>query len=159
MSEFKIYLAGGMTGMSWEDQNKWRENLKFQINYKNESHGYNRKLRIINPCDYYNFEQKRHQKEEEIMNYDLWHVRNSNLIIVNLNNPNSIGTAMELALAREYKIPVVALLEWNPEKDKEKYPSFEDKIQTIHPWIRICCDRFEPNMYTLADFISDFYLK
>ena len=78
------------------------------------------------------------------MNFDLNALRKSNLIVVNFNNPNSIGTAMEMMLAYEMRIPILGL-----NKDKLK----------LHPWLECCCDRIFDNMKDLVRYVVEFYLN
>lgn len=130
----KVYLAGGMTGLSFKEQNKWREDFKKEFYFKN--------ARIINPCDYYNLNQP-YDTEKEIFEYDLNHIRTSDLIIVNFNNPKSIGTAMELMLAKELHIPILACL---PQGD-----------EVIHPWLLECCMKTFKNMDELTSYVEKYY--
>ena len=66
-------------------------------------------MNIINPVDYYNFKDKLFDTEKEVMRFDTNFVRNSDLVIVNANDPKSIGTSMEIAIAYEHHIPVLIL--------------------------------------------------
>ena len=79
----KIYEAGKMSGISFEEMNRWRNELKEKLEFAANISGY--LLQVINPVDYYNFEEKRYQSEEEVEDYDLTHVISSDIIIVNLN--------------------------------------------------------------------------
>ena len=63
---------------------------------------------------------------------------------MNFNAPNSIGTAMELMLAKEYHIPVIA---------------FGTNNKKIHPWLIECCTRVCDTMREAVDHVADFYLK
>jgi len=138
MDRFKIYLCGGMSGLNMASQNEWRVKYKEWL-LKQET---NYKLTIINPCDYFNFVNKRHISEREIMNYDLNHVRTSNLLLTNFNSPNSIGSAIEMYLAKELHIPVIGI----------------NKGNEIHPWILECVDRMFDNENDALEYIKDFYL-
>ena len=105
MDKMKIYLAGKMGGLSFKEMNDWRDDA-FQKLLK-QSEMYSTKLDIINPVLYYNFEEKRHQTEIEVEEFDLAHVISSDIIIVNLVGlSNSIGTIIELHDAHyHHKIP------------------------------------------------------
>lgn len=138
MEKFKIYLCGGMSGLNMSAQNEWREACKEWL-LKQET---NYKLTVINPCDYFNFVNKRHISEREIMNYDLNHVRTSNLLLTYFNSPNSIGSAIEMYLAKELHIPVIGI----------------NKGEEIHPWILECVDRMFDNEKDALEYIKDFYL-
>lgn len=142
METVRIYLSGGMTGLNREEQTKWRTQFKNAIKFGD--YDYEKNPSIFDPTQHYNFEEKSHKSEREIMEFDLNAVRNSDLIIVNFNEPSSIGTAMELMLAKELHIPIVGL-----DKDKKE----------IHPWLRCCCHRMCDDMRELVEYIVDFYLN
>lgn len=141
METVKIYLSGAMSLLSFEEQSKWRNNIMDEIKYNRECE---KIVHFFNPVRYYNFEEKQHKSEKEIMEFDLYNLRNSNLVVVNFNNPASIGTAMELMLAKEYHIPVIAF----GVKDKE-----------IHPWLLECCTRVCDDMREAVSHVVDFYLN
>ena len=82
--------------------------------------------------------------KKEIMEFDLYNLRNSDLVIVNFNNPSSIGTAMELMLAKEYHIPVIA---------------FGVKNQNIHSWLLETCTRVCDDIREVVEHVVDFYLN
>ena len=141
METFRIYLAGGMSGLSWEEQTAWRlfiydEMLAFSDNYDVD-------VEVTDPTDYYNFKEPKHKSEREVRNFDLYKLKRSNLIIVNFNAPNSIGTAQELAVAYEHKIPIIGLNEKNCE---------------LHPWLVECCERIFDDIDELIEYVQDFYL-
>lgn len=140
MKNFKIYLAGQMSGISFEDSDAWRKDVKHYFNaYK---HHYDKLLTIINPNDYYSFKEKRHETEKEIIRFDLNMVRTSDLILVNLNG-NSIGTAMELMLAHELHKPIIG---------------YKDDDKELHPWLEHVCDRVFKNLYDTIGYVEDYYL-
>ena len=142
METVKIYLSGGMSNMSFEEQNKWRTQIANAIKY--EDYSYEKKPIFFNPVDYYNFEAKEHKSEREIFEFDLYNLRNSDVVVVNFNNRRSIGTAMELILAKEYHIPVIAF----GVKDKE-----------IHPWLLECCTRVCDDIRETVSHVVNFYLN
>lgn len=141
METIKIYLSGSMSDISFEEQSKWRQQIQdaIKFNYEHE-----KKATFFNPVQYFNFVEKRYESELEIMNFDLNGLRNSDLVIVNFNNPSSIGTAMELMLAYEMRIPILGL-----NKDDTK----------LHPWLECCCDRIFNNMKDLVEYTVEFYLN
>lgn len=142
METVRIYLSGGMSGLSFEEKFKWRSNIMSAIRYGD--YNYEKKPLFFNPVDHYNAEEVQHKTEREIMEFDLYHLRKSDLVIVNFNAENSIGTAMELMLAKEYKIPVIAF----GTKDKE-----------IHSWLLECCTRVCDDMRETVSHVVDFYLN
>lgn len=143
MRDFRIYLAGAMTGLSWDEQYNWRQNVKRLLLEVNE----NLNLEVINPCDFYNFKDPSHDSELEIMKYDLRLVKQSDLIIVNLQKGKdftSIGTSMELIVAYENNIPILGICE-----NKEE----------LHPWVLNCCDKIFNDWVYLLHYTRDFYLR
>lgn len=130
-----------MGNLTFEESNNWRVSLKNEL--LDIGHNLGIKINVINPNDYFNFLHKSHESEKEVRNFDLRLVKKSDFIIVNFNDPNSIGTAQELAIANEYSIPVIGL---NADK------------HNIHPWLIECCERIFYQMDTLIEYIKDFYI-
>lgn len=141
METFKIYLSGSMSDISFEEQSKWRKMVIDAINYGYE---HEKKAIFFNPINYYNFEEHKHKSEKEIMEFDLYNLRNSNLVIVNFNNIRSIGTAMELMLAKEMHIPVIG---WN------------SSCEALHPWLSECVTRLCDNLREAVEHVVEFYLN
>lgn len=141
METCRIYLSGGMGSLSFEEQSKWRQQIQDAIKFNHECE---KKPIFFNPVNYYNFTEVRHKSEREIMEFDLNALRNSNLVIVNFNDPKSIGTSMELMLAKEMNIPVIG---------------FGVNGQTIHPWLLECCTRVCDDLRESVEHTVDFYLN
>ena len=142
MSEIcRVYLSGGMSNLTLEEQTKWRDSITNEINYNYDCA---KKPVFFNPTSYYSIFKEYHNNEREAMEYDLYKLRNSDLVIVNFNAPRSIGTAMELMLAKEYRIPVIA---------------FGINEQEIHPWLLECCTRVCDNIRDTITHVVDFYLN
>lgn len=142
MENVRIYLSGGMGNLSFEEQSKWRNKIINAIKFGD--YDYKKNPVFFNPVDYYNFEEERHRSEREVMEFDLNGLRNSNLVIVNFNDPKSLGTCAELAIAHEMKIPVVGINKDNKE---------------LHPWLvefttRMCEDLREAVEYTVEFFLN-----
>lgn len=142
----KIYLAGKMNGLSYEDMNSWRKEIKEKLKeityYTTISN-----VKIINPVDFYNFQEVKYQTDIEVQNFDINHVISSDIVIVNLEGlSDSIGTIIEIHDAYYHnKIPVIAF------GSKETYNS-------LHPWIRNSITRVEKNIDSVIEYIRDFYL-
>lgn len=138
----KIYLSGGMGAVSWEEQTKWRHQIKNAIKFGD--YEYEKKPIFFDPTFFYNFEEEKHRNEKEIMNFDLNALRKSDLVIVYFNDPKSIGTAMELMLARELHIPVVGICKENIK---------------IHPWLEESVDRMCLDIREAVEYTTEFYLN
>lgn len=142
MKTVDIYMAGGMSDLSFDEQIKWRNQIRDSILYGCYEYSY--KPIFFSPPMYYNFEEQNHKSEREVMEFDLNKLRNSDLVIVNFNSPNSLGTAMELAIAYENRIPVIGINERNTK---------------LHPWLeesvtRMCC-----NLREAVKHVVDYYLN
>ena len=131
--KIKIYLAGKMSGLTYQEMGVWRQEIenKFLI----QSMLANYTIMVLNPVKLYNFEEVKHQSEKEIMNYDISHVVTSDIIIVNLDGlATSDGSKIEIYEANyNRKIPVIAF------GDKELY-------NNLHPWLKECITRVEKNI-------------
>jgi len=148
MQRFNIYLAGGVTGLPAHGENgymTWRREIKDQI----KSGFYNSifDVVVIDPTEYFNFEEETYGSEREIMEFDLYKVRTSDLIIVNFSAPKSLGTMSELAIAYERRIPTIGLCE------KEKYKT------EMHPWQIEFCTRIFSRRDEMLDYIRNYYLN
>lgn len=144
MKNMQIYLAGAMSGLSFEEQVGWRRDIKNYIyNFVDHMFHPNVSLKVFNPCDYYNFEEKMHKTEREPFEFDLYNLKRSDLVIANLNKQDSIGTCMELAVAKDRRIPIVGLYE---------------KSEELHPWISECCIRICNSMDELRDYVCEYYI-
>lgn len=124
----------------FEEANNWRIYIKNEIEEKS-----NGKAKCCNPNDHFSFLDDDSKSEREAMEYDLYRVRNADLIIVNFNDPNSIGSACEMAIAFEYKIPILGLCESN-----------EQNI--LHPWLKSFCNRIFNNKEELILYILKHYV-
>lgn len=135
----KIYLAGGMEGLSFEDQTKWRRAIKTKLPPKNELH-------IIDPVTYYNFEHPSHVSIREPMEFDLWKVKQSDLVIVNYTyKPVSLGTMAEITTAYNFGIPIIGLAEQGTEK--------------LHDWQKSMPIRIFTDMDEMIEHVTEFYLR
>lgn len=141
MENVRIYLSGGMGALSYEEQSKWRKQVIDAIKYNYDCE---KKVSFFNPVDHYNFKDKVQKSESEVMEYDLYKLRNSDLVIVNFNDEKSIGTAMELMLAKELHIPIIGL-----NKDKRE----------LHPWLTCSCNRMCDDIRELVAHVVEFYLN
>jgi nucleoside 2-deoxyribosyltransferase len=141
METVKIFLSGGMGNLSYEEQSKWRnqvmEDIKF--NYARE-----KKPVFFNPVNYFNFEEVRYKSQREVMEFDLNALRNSDLVIVNFNDPTSLGTCVELATAYEMRKPIIGI-----NKDGNK----------LHPWLECICNRMCNSIKEVVEYVVEFYLN
>lgn len=139
-----IYLIGRMSGLTFDEANTWRKGVKYYLNSD--------RIKILNPCDYYNFENYIELKasDREVMDFDLNLVRNSDICLINLDNPsnknfdypNAIGSAIEVYEASEHcNIPVIGF-----------------GTQKNHEWVEASLNKKFNTMVEALDYIIDFYL-
>lgn len=139
-----IYLAGKMSGLCKDDYCKWRSELSDVL--MDKAYLIGSRVQIINPADYFDFDDMDRHLEKEVMQFDLNMVRQSDIVIVNVNGvSSSIGTAIELYEANRLNIPVIAYTEGNV-------------VDDIHPWIENCFSTIQMNKNELVDYIYDFYM-
>lgn len=123
--------------------NTWRVDIKSKLEEISDN-----KVHCFNPNDHFNFlDATMYESEKEIMEYDLYKLNSSDVVIVNFNDPSSIGTACEMAIAHEYKIPIIGLCE-----NGEQF--------NLHPWLKEFCnriftDREELILYIVRHYVND----
>ena len=144
MKEFKIYLSGGMTNLSSDEQCGWRDLITDMLITRSEVYDIKYRLDIFNPPNYYNFHNPTHLSESEVKKFDLRNTKSSDLIIVNFNDPSSIGTSKELAVAYDRDIPILGL---------------NQDYKELHPWLIDDCDRIFDDMNELVNYVINYYLK
>lgn len=137
------YLSGGMTKFGADRfyaSNNWRVDLKEQI--RNLSDGY---IVGFSPNEHFNLmDDPESYDDREVMNLDIYKLRQSELVIYNNNDGYSRGSMIELGIAWERQIPIFVLDENN---------------EDIHPWVscmaeRIFTDREDMMMYLSAHYIG-----
>nr|DAW01372.1 MAG TPA: Nucleoside 2-deoxyribosyltransferase [Caudoviricetes sp.] len=141
-----IYLAGKMSGLNKEEYNGWRKSITEDLIAYARSCGSN--VQVINPADYFDFDDMERHLEKEVMQFDLNMVRQSDVLIVNIDDASdSIGTAIEVYEANRLNVPVIAYTECGIVNDD------------IHPWIENCLSTVQMNRNELITYIRDFYME
>lgn len=141
MEVCRIYLSGGIQSLSFEERSHWRRQIQYAIKFNYEC---GKNVVFFDPVQFFDLEEKRHESEREIMEFDLNALRKSDLIIVNFNDPSSLGTAMEMMLGYEMRIPILGLNRENKE---------------IHPWLECVCNRIFKDMKSLVEYVVEYYLS
>ena len=131
----RLYLAGAMTNLSDSD---------FPLEWRNEMEETLKEFfKVVNPAAHFFLYPEVTQREA--MEWDLFQVRNSDVIIVNFTNcATSLGTQHELAIASELRIPIIGLNESN---------------ERLHPWSKLVCRRIFRNKLDLYDYVIFHYSK
>ena len=144
MKELTIYEAGKMSGLDLQQMLTWRIELTKELEDIAEMVGI--KVNAVNPVNYFNFVQKRHQTESEIMKFDLSKVKQSDIVIVNMDGLNtSIGTCIELYEAYKREIPVLAF-------------GSNELYEELHPWVQCCITRHDKTYKETVNYIKEFYM-
>lgn len=128
----------------YNESNEWRVYIKNKL----EDFGDGR-VKCMNPNDHFNYldcSSYDYEEEREVMEYDLYRVRESDLIIVNFNDPKSIGSAAEMAIAYDRRIPILGLAE-------------NDESNDIHPWLKYFCNRIFVYREDLIFYILKHYIN
>ena len=126
---------------NFDEGNKWRIYCKNVLETMSEENN----ITVTNPNFYFNFldEPPRYNSEREVMEFDIYKVKNSDLIITNFNDMYSLGSMAELAIAYERRIPIIGL-------DVNK--------QNLHPWQVEMCSRIFSDIDEMLNYIRDFYI-
>lgn len=140
-----LYLSGGMSGLTVEESNGWRIKVKQDL----FAFILNGTLKVFNPMDSYIHNEYR-MNEKEAMRYDLNILRKSSYILVYFNDIKSLGTAMEIAIAHELKIPIIGVFD-----NKENY----NALDTLHPWVYNMCDVVLDSLDDAIRYIKNNYLQ
>lgn len=114
----RVYLAGPISGLDYNDANNWREYVKQRlpsnVNGLNPMRGksFLSKYGILQPdCDRYDHHVL--ASNRGIMTRDRWDATRCDALLVNFLGAKqvSIGTCMEIAWADLYRIPIVVIME------------------------------------------------
>lgn len=142
MNKVNIYLSGGTEGLTIEEQIKWRNQIIDAVKYGDCDLEPTKTPVFFSPPDYHLLSA--YKTEKEAMDFELNRLRKSDLVVVNFNTPQSIKMAMEMATAKENRIPIIGLNKDNVE---------------LHPWLNECCIRICDNVKELVDQLVYIYLN
>ena len=118
------FLSGGMSGLSRADMSAGREYVGDMLKYD---------MYVFSPPDHYNeFNPEDYDSEREVRDYDVYKLRHAYIVIVYFNVPESIGTAQELAIAKEHGTPIIGIV---------PHCYAPDSSHPIHPWLQECCSK------------------
>lgn len=101
MRDIYVYLAGCE---GWYHNNT--PNNNYYNNWRIEVEDWcgkyaDNNINVINPCRYYDYNDKNHKSESEVRKYDLHRVRNCDVVLVNLDHiKDSVGTMNEIFLCK-----------------------------------------------------------
>lgn len=142
MNSLNIFLSGGIKDLCAEDYYDWRVYVKERLE------DCCKRIECFNPVDHFDYlensiSNQPIQTEKEIFRLETHKVRKSDLLIANWNS-QSIGTAMEIAIAHENKIPILLL--------------HQDTSVELYPWIEICADKVFNDVESIVLYILKHYV-
>ena len=144
---YKIYLAGAMSCFYKENNvekaEEWRERAEIYFNTNDGN------FKCINPMRYFSIGDNYHTSDYEPMRFDLRKVKESRVVLVNLEAlDKSLGTSDEILYAYLNDIPIVGFLE------------DESLLYTIHEWKNCQIDRIETGkgaQKRAMEYIKNYY--
>ena len=138
MEMVKIYLAGAC--YFEEDEGRgWRDKASQMIETATADKEV--KVKVINPVDFFNYSEAKHQSDTQVKRYYMDQILNSRLVLVNLDRSRtSPGTAQELQFAIDHNIPVVGF-----------------GTEEIYPWLKVDCQCVFTSLLQAIDYITDYY--
>ena len=140
--KLKVFLSGGMTGLTEEEASYWRTGFKLE----NVHEGNN--FIFIDPTYLYTPSNNSDQLyEKEAMKYDLYWIKYSDVIIINFNSLSSIGTAQEIMYAYTLNKPIIGMIP-------------EENYSSLHPWYKEEIDKlfiYKNTKEELNNIISKVY--
>ena len=141
MSKRLWYLSGGMQKFGKEnfnESNDWRIRVGDKI--RQETYG---NITVFNPNNHYSFcSDPESYTEREVMNLDIFKLRNSELIIFNDNDPYSRGSMIELGIGYERRIPIFVL---------------HISTEPIHCWVRNMAEKVFISEEELIEYLIFHY--
>lgn len=115
MSKPKLYLAGPITGLSWEECTDWRIDVAMQLSNIADCYSPLRHKSYLSDEKYMKDEytDKFFSSQRAIFGRDMFDVRSSDILFVNLLGATrvSIGTVLEIGAAWEGRKTVVIVME------------------------------------------------
>lgn len=141
----KIYTAGKMLGLTYQDQMSWRHEAEREIESKTDE-----LIKFIHPPLFYNYDTPTHKTEREVKDWALSQIKDCDIIVVNLEGiTESIGTHYELATANAI----------NTTGMKHIYViGFGNPGIELHPWIELSLHRREDTLDAATDYICRYLL-
>lgn len=146
MKEFKIYTAGKMAGLTYDDMMYWRRRIVQEVGCRTD-----KKLKFIHPPLYFVPGDYPHEREGKVKEWDINQVKNSDIVIVNLNGVNSsAGTHFELSM-------VDAI---NSMTDRHIFVvSVGEEENGLHPWIADSIHYRAKSFEDAAEYIVAYLLE
>ena len=100
---------------------------------------------IYNPADHFNDSSNNYESEYEVMDIDLYHLRSSDIVLVNLDGfDTSDGTKCEV---------------WDSWKDSRIILGYNGTEENLHPWFLRCFTRCFITEEEAIDYIYEHFAR
>ena len=146
MREILVYTCGNMGETTFDEQIAWRTKIENLVQ-KTISGYVIPKVTFIHPPIYYNYEEKNHKTEREILDWEMMQLHKCDVLVVNFDKINTTtGSHMELGAVNGI----------NRFGDKYIFVIGFGKTNGVHPWILESCNRIEDTVEDVASYISNY---
>ena len=132
-----FYLGGGMTNLEPDERNGWRNEMEELC-----SEYYH--VNLFNPCNHWDIGDP-NVNDREAMDYDIRRLRDADVLVVNFNDPSSLGTMAEIAIAYDRRKPILGIC------------SSEEIMCKLHPWQIAMCDHFFKSVEDVCEYLAMHY--
>lgn len=150
MKTVKIYTAGKMGGLPYNEQIKWRLELRRKLFHLVDWERCNVNVQFVHPPLYYSYDRpESYQTLHEVKAWDLTQLSTCDIMVVNLDEiESSVGTCMEIGF-------VDAL---NFSQPKKIFVIGIGNPTGLNPWIIDSMFRIEKSIDDAVVYINDFLL-
>lgn len=139
MPKTTVYLAGKMTGLTYEEMMEWRIHAENFLRIPDTGES---KFRIINPVD---TDFGTTPSKREMVHSNKFQISNSDIVLAELNHEEvSIGTLFEIAYANEKGKPVIV---WGKNKKIIDHLWVEESITKAFDTLFDACVYIRRNYY------------
>ena len=137
-----------MTGKTLEEMNKWRKDVTRAIEL---SPDFRRMVRVVNPVLYYSTadDPQKYDDDKEYIRWEWREAENADVVISACDTKiNSIGTAIETALAFKKNVPIVLYI-----TNKDGY------VCDVHPYLYYMADKlfYHNEIDKMVKYISRYF--
>lgn len=142
MKTYKIFTAGKMGGLSYDEQMKWRKDFETTLRSRCD-----KSLTFVHPPMFYQYGDETNEKEAR--EWEINQLKDSDIVVVNLTTiADSIGTHIELGIIEAM----------NQFGYKHIHLIGVGRPNVSHPWIQMGMLRQENTLEDEADYISTYLL-
>jgi len=140
MKDKCIYLSGAITGIPENEAYEWRDEIEECFKQMDLPW-----IHVFNPVTH--FSQLGLDAglytDDDIMNLEIYKLRNSDIVFYNCHYPKSLGSMAELSIAYERGIPILA---------------FNENNEELHPWIKGMCVKIFKSKEDLIAYYIEHYM-